>query len=152
MNPLEVYRELQDAYRGYVDTFQPIRNERVRAWLNERIAEGRFLWRSPYLTLGRRFRPGEALETLVGEGLLHPRIPQVFRRKRDNPQSGPIAPYRHQSEAWRLLLGGKRNAVVATGTGSGKSFCFAVPVISAALASHEAAGTGAESRRCSSTR
>ncbi len=147
MNPLEVFRELQVAYRSYVDTYQTIRNERIRAWLAERIEEGRFLWRAPYLTLARRFQPGEALADLAAEGLLHPRIPQVFRKERDDPTSAPIDPYRHQSQAWRILLQQKRNCVVATGTGSGKSFCFAVPAVSAALAANEAGGIGPRDRR-----
>ncbi len=147
MNPLEVFRELQSAYRSYVETYQTIRNDRIRAWLHERIEEGRFLWRAPFLTLGRRFQPGESLEILVTEGLLHARIPAIFRRKRDDPSSGPIAPYRHQSEAWRVLLREQRNCVVATGTGSGKSFCFAVPAVSSALTANEAQGVGPRDRR-----
>jgi hypothetical protein len=147
MNPLEVFRELQSAYRSYVDTYQTIRNDRIRAWLHERIEEGRFLWRAPFLTLSRRFQPGERMEALVAEGLLHPAIPRIFRRKREDAESAPIAPYRHQSEAWRILLGRKRNCVVATGTGSGKSFCFAVPAVSAALAANDAKGVGPRDRR-----
>ncbi len=147
MNPLEVFQELQDAYRSYVETFQSIQNERIRSWLSARIEEGRFLWRAPYLTLGRRFQAGEGLDALVVEGLLHSKIPQVFRRKRNDPDSAPIAPYRHQSAAWRILLEAKRNCVVATGTGSGKSFCFAVPVVSAALTLNESKGIGTLDRR-----
>ncbi len=147
MNPLEVFRQLQNTYRSYVETCQTIRNEGIRKWVGERIEEGRFLWRPPYLTLGRRFQRGDDLNTLVSEGLLHPRIPEIFRQKCDNPSSPPIVPYRHQSEAWRRLLGEQRNCVVATGTGSGKSFCFAVPVVSAALKANEANGIGPNDRR-----
>ncbi|GIW72679.1 MAG: hypothetical protein KatS3mg102_2221 [Planctomycetota bacterium] len=147
MNPLEVVRQLQQAYRGYVETYQTIRNDRIRGWIRRRIEQGRFLWRNPYVTLTRRFQPGEALADLVAEGLLHPRIPQIFRERRDDPASSPIRPYRHQSLAWRILLEHRRNCVVATGTGSGKSFCFAVPVVSEALRANEAARVGAGQRR-----
>jgi len=147
MNPLEVFSRLKDTYRSYVETYQTIRNKRIRQWLGERIEEGRFLWRVPYLTLGRRFQPGEVLADLVSEGLLHPRIPQIFRMLRDDPASPPINPYCHQSQAWRTLLQRRRNCVIATGTGSGKSFCFAVPVVSAALAVNEEKGIGLDDRR-----
>ncbi|RME45948.1 MAG: DEAD/DEAH box helicase, partial [Deltaproteobacteria bacterium] len=147
MNPLVLFSHLRHAYRDYVETCQTIRNDRIRRWIGERIEEGRFLWRPPFLTLGRRFRPGEPISDLVAAGLLHGRVPQIFRKRRGDPDSPPIAPYHHQSLAWRTLLEEARNCVVATGTGSGKSFCFAVPVVSEALRANEAAGIGPRDRR-----
>ena len=42
------------------------------------------------------------------------------------------APYRHQVEAWRELLreGDARSVLVTSGTGSGKTECFLVPILS----------------------
>jgi len=147
MNPLEVFHKLQFSYRSYVDTFHSIRNERIRDWLSERIEEGRFLWRAPYLTLARHFQPGDALERLVDKGLFQPEILRIFRRDRDNADSGPISPYRHQTESWRILLEKERNCVIATGTGSGKSFCFSLPVVSVALAANATLRIGPRDRR-----
>lgn len=38
-------------------------------------------------------------------------------------------PFVHQAEAWRYLLRDKKSVVVTTGTGSGKTECFLMPVI-----------------------
>lgn len=53
-------------------------------------------------------------------------------------------PYTHQLEAWQALLGpGCQSVVVTSGTGSGKTECFMVPVLSSIAQSKEdkAAGT-----------
>ena len=72
-----------------------------------------------------------ACETLgePADGLLHPDVvaaldaagPQRWERSRP--------PYRHQVEAWRSGLAG-RSFMVTSGTGSGKTECFMVPMLS----------------------
>jgi len=54
-------------------------------------------------------RAAKERSQLVHEGLLHPRIPQVFRSKKADPHSPPVRPYLHQSEASRIILDEKRN-------------------------------------------
>ncbi|MBK9138901.1 MAG: DEAD/DEAH box helicase [Verrucomicrobia bacterium] len=147
MNPFHVLDDLQKTYRLLVETFQDIANDNIRAWMHDRIEQGDFLWRPPFLTLQRRFRFGDPVEQLVQQGLLHPKIPQIFRSKKDDPNSAPVRPYLHQTEAWRIILGEKRNCVVTTGTGSGKSFCFAVPVVDTCLRANEAAKVTPTGRR-----
>ena len=38
-------------------------------------------------------------------------------------------PYRHQSESWKRMLVDKKTIVVTSGTGSGKTECFIIPVL-----------------------
>ncbi len=38
-------------------------------------------------------------------------------------------PYRHQSESWKKMLVDKKTIVVTSGTGSGKTECFIIPVL-----------------------
>lgn len=38
-------------------------------------------------------------------------------------------PYKHQLESWRMLLNTKKSIAVTTGTGSGKTECFMLPVL-----------------------
>jgi superfamily II DNA/RNA helicase len=147
MNPLHVLDDLQKTYRLLVETFQDIANDDIRAWMHDRIEQGDFLWRPPFLTLQRRFRFGDRMEHLVEKGLLHSLIPHIFRSKKSDLKSSPVRPYLHQTEAWRIILSEKRNCVVTTGTGSGKSFCFAVPVIDTCLRANDAANITAASRR-----
>lgn len=133
MNPLAVFRSLTQTYDRFVHTYQAYRNPEIASWIRDRIEGSGFLWREPYLTLRRSYRSGTPLDKLVTRGLLHPEVPRIFRLRVDDPESSSIRPYRHQSEAIERLLGHGRNVVVTTGTGSGKSFCFAIAIVSEAL-------------------
>ena len=150
-NPFDILARVQEEYRTYVQTFQQFQNPVIRAWVLERIQNGTLLWKPPYIQLSRPFAPGESFDALVAAGVLHPQTPPIFRRDLADPASAPVPLYQHQSAAIRAILGfpspmlgrggqGVReghNVVVATGTGSGKSFAFGIPIISEALRMRE---------------
>ena len=140
MNPFHVLSDVQDAYQTYVRTFQQFSNPEIDDWVTDRIDEGTLLWRDPYLQLDRRFKRGATLQELADEGLIHPETPKCFTAEAGNRQAEPIRPYKHQSEAIRSVQGG-HNTIVATGTGSGKSFAFGIPIVSECLRAKEE-GTG----------
>lgn len=133
MNPFKTLDELQKAYRRYVESYQDFKNPAIKDWVTEKVERGNLLYQQPYLQLARRFLPGEPLTDLVNVGLLHRDCASIFTRDRDDRNSGPVALHKHQSEAVRQILGEQKNTVVATGTGSGKSFCFGMPIISECL-------------------
>jgi hypothetical protein len=61
--------------------------------------------------------------------LLHRECARIFRAKRGRDDFGePITLYRHQAEAIRAARGGA-NYVLTTGTGSGKSLSYLVPIV-----------------------
>ncbi|OQB27225.1 MAG: putative ATP-dependent helicase Lhr [Chloroflexi bacterium ADurb.Bin180] len=132
MNPFETLSHVQKQYLSYVHTFQKFLNPAIQSWVKERVEAGALLWKEPYVEVTRPFAAGESFADLVGAGLLHPATPAVFTATPGNRAAPPVRLYQHQSASIRSLLGG-HNTVVATGTGSGKSFCFAVPIVSEAL-------------------
>ena len=136
MNPFHVLSDVQDAYRTYVHTFQQFRNPQIEEWVGERINEGTLLWRDPFVQLDRRFKRGAELSELVEDGHIHPDTAKCFTTKAGNRQAEPIRPYKHQSEAIRSIQTGN-NTIVATGTGSGKSFAFGIPIVSECLRARE---------------
>jgi len=148
MNPIYALAELQDTYIQFVETYQGYANDRIREWIHERVQEGSFLWRQPFLTIQRHFRAGRSVETLIAEDLFHPRMDYVLRRDPADAGSPPILPRKHQLDAWDILLGPQgRNCVVSTGTASGKSFCFSAPAISTALGMNQESHLGPGHRR-----
>jgi hypothetical protein len=148
-NPISALRSIQEAYLQYVYTFQKFTNANIAGWVQDKIRAGTLLWRDPYIQLTRRFEPGDSFADLVGAGLLHPETPRYF----GGSAGSPVQLYRHQSDAIKNILGvsgsglgnsgsGKStnpeprtpsNVIIATGTGSGKSFCFGIPIISECL-------------------
>lgn len=132
MKPFETLDHVQKQYLSYVHTFQKFLNPAIQSWVKERIEAGALLWKEPYVEVTRPFAPGESFADLVSAGLLHPATPPVFTTSAGNRTAPPVGLYQHQSASIRSILSG-HNTVVATGTGSGKSFCFAVPIVSEAL-------------------
>ncbi|RME24489.1 MAG: DEAD/DEAH box helicase, partial [Candidatus Zixiibacteriota bacterium] len=138
-NPLSALRNIQDAYLQYVYTFQKFTNPAIAEWVQEKIRTGTLLWRDPYIQLTRRFEPGDTFDALVRAGIIHPETPRYFTDAHGNP----VRLYRHQSQAIKSILGGAKpekdtpptpnNTIIATGTGSGKSFCFGIPIVSECL-------------------
>jgi DEAD/DEAH box helicase/Helicase conserved C-terminal domain/Domain of unknown function (DUF1998) len=133
MQPLAGLDRLKQTYRSYVDSFQFYRNPAIASWVESRRAEGRLSWREPFLTIAKPFQPGDPLDQLVGEGVLDERCLGVFSKVAGEASSGPVDPYAHQVQAVRQVVAG-HNTAVTTGTGSGKSFAFHLPIVSAALA------------------
>lgn len=95
----------------------------MRALLNLEQTRNTPLLKGPYISLSRTFRQGAPLEQLVKESVLHPHIRQL---------SPYPSAYLHQEQAFRAIHAGK-TTLVATGTGSGKTECFLLPIISRCL-------------------
>ena len=139
MNPFETLSHIQDMYRTYVHTFQKIKNPAIKDWMLKRIADGTLLWRDPHIQLNRRFERGESLEEMVASGLLHSGVLSIFSATDSSGRltGTPIIPHKHQSDSTRAILGEEANTIITTGTSSGKSFCFGIPVVSECLRMRE---------------
>lgn len=133
MDPFEALRNIQEDYKRYVFSYQKFKNPTIRDWVLERVDQGTLLWKDPHVLLNRRFRRGDTLSEMVEEGLLHPGVLDVFTVDPDDPSSEPVELYSHQSKAVRSVLDEDENTIISTGTGSGKSFCFGIPIVSTCL-------------------
>ena len=135
MNPFLTLRDIQEAYRRYVGTFQRFRNPDIDAWVQERIGRGAILWKEPFLQLSRRFERGDTFAQLAQDLTinLHPETYHCFTAVAGERGAPPLWLHQHQSDAVRTILGGRANVIVATGTGSGKSYAFGIPIVSQCL-------------------
>ncbi|MBW6474423.1 MAG: DEAD/DEAH box helicase [Anaerolineaceae bacterium] len=131
-DPFSTLSEVQSDYLAYVASFQQIKSPQIRAWIEDRQAAGGLLWKPPYVQISLPFQQGESLAKLVEVDILHPRTLSFARQDKEPPNSPPITPYDHQTRAIRKIHAGK-NVILATGTGSGKSFGFGLPIVSKAL-------------------
>ncbi|MGH3120562.1 MAG: DEAD/DEAH box helicase, partial [Streptosporangiaceae bacterium] len=128
---------LSATYRRYLRSLLPVRDPALAAALADRIAASPLLTKGPLLEATPPYRTGATLRDLIGEGVLDPAFARL---------AGPALPldrplYLHQEHALRKAAAG-RNLVVATGTGSGKTESFLLPVLSALTAEHTAGTLG----------
>ena len=98
------------------------------------LYQSRRFWPEPLMSINPNFELGANVQDLVRrKGTLHPLTAQVFRMN-----SRPITLYRHQAQAVAKASSGQ-SFFVTTGTVSGKSLCFFVPIIDAVLRARTAA-------------
>ena len=75
------------------------------------------------------FAPGETIDELVARGTLHQECARIFRKdKTESDQGRPLRLHKHQSEAITVARSGA-SYVLTTGTGSGKSLAYIVPIV-----------------------
>lgn len=119
--------QLRDAviaeYRRYLESFLKIRDPRLSDRVHLELDKGE-LWRDPLVQLNPAYASGATIESLVtaktGETpVLHPDCRRYFPNFKF---------YRHQEQAFELAAR-NQSYILTTGTGSGKSLSYVVPII-----------------------
>ena len=130
MDAFRLRKRIIDEYEHYVRSFIRIREPRIARKVNDAIQRN-LLWPDPLIQLNPSFESGGSIDDLVQEGILHPECLTIFRDRRSTP-SKALRLYRHQEEALRAAATGS-NYVLTTGTGSGKSLAYIIPIVDYAL-------------------
>ncbi len=127
-------------YKQFATSFTTIFADDIRSQI-ERIYSGDRYWPEPLIQINPNYRRGTDVQKLVDEGLLDPACASVFRWNQtpEAPRGAPLPLYRHQQEAIALARDGE-SYVVTTGTGSGKSLCFFIPIVDAVLRQNRSGG------------
>ena len=123
--PLAV-RNLIDEYRSFLRTSFRLLDDHLRNQFEEHLAQADVVVKGPYVTLARDFALGQTLRELVQQGVAHPDILKA------NWPFGENRLYQHQEQAFRIGQAG-RSFVITTGTGSGKTEAFFLPVLDGIL-------------------
>jgi ATP-dependent helicase YprA (DUF1998 family) len=136
LHPLEIASRIQEDYARYLQTIYFFRDPALRRQFREALSAPHFLTRGPILEAAAPFRLGRSVEQMIQDGILHP----GFRTLCSDalPLHRPL--YLHQDRAIEKIVAGSRNVVVATGTGSGKTEAFLIPILDHLLR-EQAAGT-----------
>lgn len=144
-NPTIASKNIKEEFVSYISTSFFFADENLReqfiSELNKIISNG------PWLETNDVFKSGVTINQLISEGILSPlwrdleaQKPNTKLYKKCLPLDRPL--YLHQEQAIRTILSGN-NVVISTGTGSGKTNCFFIPVINQLLSEKEAGTLGA---------
>ena len=127
MDVFGVRDRLIEDYREFTGSFVDIHDKAIREHVQERMERG-YQWPDPWLSLNPSFASGGTISELAGQGLLQPAAQGIFRL--ENGQE--LRLHRHQKEAIEAARTGK-SYVLTTGTGSGKSLAYIIPIVDRVL-------------------
>lgn len=131
MKAFEFDHRLIDSYERFSRSFSTIRSEDLKFEIDRQYDAGRF-WPDALLSINPRFLQGPTVDDLVASGDLDEATGKIFRFG-----PSPLRFYRHQAQSIAKARAGQ-SYVVTTGTGSGKSLCFFVPVVDAIVRARKA--------------
>ena len=120
--------ELVAEYERFSRSFARIRAEDISREVDAAYAAGHF-WPAPLIQLNPNFEPGGYIDDLVADGTLDAECAKVFRLKRgDNTFGERLLLHRHQTDAIEIARR-VESYVLTTGTGSGKSLAYFIPIV-----------------------
>ncbi len=134
--PTRLANRLRGQLRRYIESAYPLSDGtliKARRKLLEEAEGGRLLAQEPFVETTPRYRVFRGRYADLG---LPPSIARLFEKLTQtatdhDPERTLLFPemYEHQASAFRAFLGEGKDLVVATGTGSGKTECFLLPLL-----------------------
>ncbi len=139
MNVFALRDHVIEDYSNYIRSFVDIRHPKIQQLVVRELNEG-LLWPEPLLQLNPAFEPGRSIDQLCEQNLLHPLCSSIFRRKNEGITQ-PLNLHNHQDQAIEVARTGAPY-VLTTGTGSGKSLAYIIPIVDSIL--RRGAGQGVQ--------
>ena len=132
MDTFEFRRRLVAEYAAFTRSFTRIKAEDLRSFVDAAYASQRY-WPPPLVQVNPNFKTGGRVEALARPGGLHAECARIFRAGKTAASAGvSLTLFKHQEEAIDFAQRGE-SYVLTTGTGSGKSLAYFIPVIDAIL-------------------
>lgn len=131
-SPIQSSEVITSKYKRYLRTIFKIKDPDYEKQFLTELDKKSLLAKGPYLDVVDSFKKGKSLRALIEEGI----VPKNME-KLNFPLDRPM--YLHQETSIRRCAQGQ-NVVVSTGTGSGKTESFLMPIL-ASLAREDMAGT-----------
>lgn len=137
MDVFKFRKHLVDEYSDFTRSFTRIKADDIRNFVNAQYDSQKF-WPEPLVQVNPNFKEGGTVESFVDAGHLHPLCAEIFRFGKSAASAGHSLPlHKHQAEALSLAAAGE-SYVLTTGTGSGKSLAYFIPIVDACLKAKEA--------------
>ena len=125
MNPVDVADALRDAYLRYLETSFFLKDPSLRNQFVELLRDKTQppLLRRPVLEISPGFKVSSDLAGLISNRVLSRSFSELGKQTLKRPL------YKHQECVLEKAILEKRNLIIATGTGSGKTECFLYPIL-----------------------
>ena len=137
LDALAASAAIESTYRRYLGSLVSPRDPRLADAAAATVRTSRALGKGPFLEVTPPYERGSTLRDLIDERVL----PESFVRLDSHALPLDRRLYRHQEVALRKVRAG-RNVVVSTGTGSGKTESFLLPILASLLEERESGSLG----------
>ncbi|WP_217129200.1 protein kinase [Streptomyces sp. AC558_RSS880] len=148
MDVFGIHADLIAEYESFTRSGTVIRDARIEGFVADDL-KAKSQWPDPWLSLNPFFADGGQVTDLVRDGVLHPRCAEIFQAGKKEtsprPDGRPLTFHLHQRQAIEAARAGD-SYVLTTGTGSGKSLSYIVPIVDRVLKERRAAGPDAGGR------
>lgn len=131
INPIKIGDILKENYLKYINTGIPLRYKSARDERTELFQEPAAIMQPTYIELVSKYEGIKTLSEVFREknfSLDFPRFILEGLFSQENGGSSERKLYKHQVQALEDVIFKKKNMVITTGTGSGKTECFLMPV------------------------
>ena len=123
MSIFRLHQSVIDDYTQYVKSFFSVLDDRIREYVEGALVDEHKLWPDALIQLNPCYEEAGSISDLTGEGELHHLCAEVFRAG----NGMPFRLFRHQQEAIEKALA-HNHYIVTSGTGSGKTLTFLIPI------------------------
>jgi len=127
-----------DEYAEYTKSFLTILDPAIHHYVHHELDRGK-LWPDALIQLSPAYDQASTVADLVQHQVLHPRCADIFQAPDRDGTLRSLRLYYHQRQAIDLAQAHK-HFVVTTGTGSGKSLTYIIPIIDHVLRNDPAVG------------
>jgi ATP-dependent helicase YprA (DUF1998 family) len=128
MSVFDLHAGVVRDYQHYVQSFLSIADDRIRQFVETKLLQESVFWPDALLQLNPSYRLAESVDDLAATEMLSQTTAKIFRTS----AGAPIQLYQHQCDA--IARASKRKSyVVTSGTGSGKSLTYFIPIFDAIL-------------------
>lgn len=137
-NPIVASENIKESFVDYITTSFDFQDETYARELREELNKPGMIAKGPYIELSGSYETTKSIHQLITEGVASPLFDQLEpcpEKDKEIPLDRPL--YAHQVKALERAMEHK-NLVVTTGTGSGKTECFLIPIVNSLLREIEA--------------
>lgn len=127
MNAFTFRNSVVEEYEAFSRSFVRISAADIAQVVSREYESGRF-WPEPLIQINPNYKSGATVLELADAGELHRSTAKIFQVRRSDGGLLPVRLYKHQQDALAIANAG-RSFVVTTGTGSGKSLAFFIPIV-----------------------
>ena len=127
MNVFKFRDQVIENYADFSRSFVRFSAADIFKLVDGEYSKGRY-WPEPLVQINPNYKTGESVEQLSKDGVLDPLTAEIFQIQKTGGERIPVRLYKHQQDAIALAQQG-RSYVVTTGTGSGKSLAFFIPIV-----------------------